>query len=311
MNYPPLPEDERLRLLEPPSGIVAAVLDTDTYNEVDDQFALAHALLSPEQIDLQAVYAAPYLNDRSTSAGDGMEKSYEEILRILKLCGRSDEGFAFRGSPEFTPAIDRPVVSPAAEDLIRKALQPREKPLYVMTIGAPTNVASAIMMAPEIIRNIVVVWLGGAGLNWFHAHGFNLEQDLIATRVLFDSGVPLVHLAMWPVTSHLTTSVPEMEHYLRGRSALADYLLDITIGYMDDTPVRSKELWDLAATAYLINPAWVPTLLVNSPLLTDAKPLRWVVDRERHFIRDAQYCYRDLIFRDVFAKLTAFAARSV
>lgn len=306
MNYPKIPESQRIKLLEPPSGKVEAVLDTDTYNEIDDQFALTHALLSPNQIDLQAVYAAPFHNTRSSGAGDGMEKSYEEILRVLKLCNRSGDGFAFRGSPEFFPAPDLPVVSPAAEDLIKKATQPRDKPLYVMTIGAPTNVSSAIMMEPEIISKIVVVWLGGAGLNWFHAEGFNLEQDMIASRVLFDSGVPLVHLGMWPVTSHIATTLPEMEHNLRGKNALADYLVDIYKDYSAHDPSRSKELWDLAATSYLINPEWVPTALVHSPLLTDNKPITWASAPNRHFIRDAKICWRNLIFNDLFQKIGDF-----
>jgi purine nucleosidase len=33
----------RLELLTPPVGRVSAVLDTDTYNEIDDQFALVYA----------------------------------------------------------------------------------------------------------------------------------------------------------------------------------------------------------------------------------------------------------------------------
>ena len=60
------------------------VLDTDTYNEIDDQFALVYALLCPEKLNVEAVYAAPFTNDRSTGPGDGMEKSYEEILRLLE-----------------------------------------------------------------------------------------------------------------------------------------------------------------------------------------------------------------------------------
>jgi purine nucleosidase len=68
---------------------VRVVHDTDTYNEVDDQFALAHLLMSPDRIKLEAVYAAPFFlphcNNRSTSVADGMEKSYEEILRVLAL----------------------------------------------------------------------------------------------------------------------------------------------------------------------------------------------------------------------------------
>ena len=38
-----------------PNGIVDAVLDTDTYNEIDDQFALSLMIKSPERINLKAV----------------------------------------------------------------------------------------------------------------------------------------------------------------------------------------------------------------------------------------------------------------
>jgi purine nucleosidase len=306
MMYPEIAETERVRLLTPPTGKTEVVLDTDTFNEIDDQFALTHALLSPEHIDLLAVYAAPFLNERSTSAGEGMEKSYAEIQRILKLCRRPQEDFAFLGSTQFISATDKPVVSPAAEDLIKKALQPRDKPLYVLAIGAPTNVSSAILMEPAIIKNIVVVWLGGSGLDWFNADGFNLDQDMIATRVLLDSGVPLVHLAMWPVTSHIVTTIPEVEHNLRGRNALADYLADTFRDYLGDQPNRAKVLWDLAATAYMIDSKWVPTALVHSPLLTDTTPKRWASDTSRHLIRDAKFCDRSAIFQDVFEKIAAF-----
>ncbi|HOT93523.1 MAG TPA: nucleoside hydrolase, partial [Anaerolineae bacterium] len=83
MQFPPLSEAERIIRLEPPTGKVQMVLDTDTYNEVDDQFAVVQALLSPEKLDVLALYAAPFFNDRSTGPADGMEKSYQEILRLL------------------------------------------------------------------------------------------------------------------------------------------------------------------------------------------------------------------------------------
>ena len=62
------------------------VLDTDTYNEIDDQFALVYALLCPEKLNVEAVYAALFTNDRSTGPGDGMEKSYEESCACWNGC---------------------------------------------------------------------------------------------------------------------------------------------------------------------------------------------------------------------------------
>ena len=38
--FPRISAEERLSMLSPPSGPVSMVLDTDTYNEIDDQFAL-------------------------------------------------------------------------------------------------------------------------------------------------------------------------------------------------------------------------------------------------------------------------------
>ena len=48
-----LSDAARLKLLEPPVGKVRVVLDTDTYNEIDDQFAIVYAMLATERINLQ------------------------------------------------------------------------------------------------------------------------------------------------------------------------------------------------------------------------------------------------------------------
>ena len=67
------------------------VLYTDTYNGVDDQFAVTHAVLSPDTIDLKAIYAAPFYNKRSNGPKDGMEKSYPEIQKLLARLGAADD----------------------------------------------------------------------------------------------------------------------------------------------------------------------------------------------------------------------------
>ncbi|HEU5297763.1 MAG TPA: hypothetical protein VFU71_23510, partial [Burkholderiaceae bacterium] len=46
--------------LAPPQAAPRVVIDTDAANEIDDQFALAWALLSPQQLQLLAVYATPF-----------------------------------------------------------------------------------------------------------------------------------------------------------------------------------------------------------------------------------------------------------
>jgi purine nucleosidase len=307
-DYPTISPGQRIKMLEPPRNRpVRMVLDTDTYNEIDDQFALVYALISPE-LDVQAVYAAPFKNNRSKGPKDGMEKSYEEILRILDKLDRSAEGFAFKGSTSYLTNPKSPERSPAALDLIMRAKKSSpDDPLYVAAVGAITNVSNAILIDPSIIKNIVVVWLGGNGHNWPHQREFNFRQDLNASRVIFDSGVPFVQLPCTPVVTHFRTTVPEMERYVGGRGPIGDYLLDIFKRYRKDHFAWSKVLWDMTAIAWVINDSWLPSDLVHSPIVTDNYTLSF--DNSRHMIRTVYYVNRDPIFRDFFRKLEKQTAK--
>ncbi len=295
-------ESRLIERLAPPAGRVRAVLDTDTYNEIDDQYALAYAVLGGS-FDLEAVYAAPFHNDRSSGPEDGMEKSYAEIQRVLaKLEGRgkSVPGRVLKGSRRFLEAAGRPVESEAARDLVERASAGRE-PLYVLAIGAITNVASALLMEPRIRDKVVVVWLGGQPSSWHTAFEFNLKQDLFASQTVFDCGVPLVHIPCKNVAEHLRVTVPEIEHHLGGRNALCDYLVGITREHMALHRAQSKVIWDISTVAWLRNPEWVPSHIVHSPLLTPA--FTWSHDGSRHWIREAIDVRRDAIFADLYAVL--------
>lgn len=296
------------RILEPPTGKVSVVIDTDTYNEIDDQYAVAYAILSPDRMNVEAFYAAPYVNDRSAGAADGMEKSYQEILRLLKFLGRDSSGTVFRGSTSLMGADKKPVDSPAARDLIAKAMKPRSGPLYVLALGCPVNVASAILMEPKIRDKIVVVWLGGTTHDWPSATEFNLKQDVNSSQVLFDSGVPLVQIPTKNVSEHLKTTMQEAEFWLKGKSKLCDYLYDEFVDYYKSHTKGkpqpypwSKVIWDISVIAWINNPEWIPSAIVPSPVLTS--DMRWEKKAGRHVIRVATDVKRDPVFYDLFVKL--------
>jgi purine nucleosidase len=309
MDFPKIPESVCLERLQPLTGKVRIVLDTDTYNEIDDQYAVVYALLSPERIAVEALYAAPFFNHKSESPADGMEKSYEEILRLLSRLDVEPEGFVFRGSTGKLADYDHPYRSAVALDLVERAMNAQEEPLIVVAIGALTNIASAILIEPQIIEHMVVVWLGGHAFHWPDTREFNLQQDILAARLLFDCGVPLVQIPCNGVTTHLRTTVPEIDRYVVGRGAIGDYLAETFKSYNADHFAWSKEIWDVAAIAYLINDAWVPTDIVHSPIVTDQ--VTWSFDNARHFIRCARYLHRDPIFRDLFTKLEGWAQGTI
>ena len=248
-------QQQRMKNLQVPKGKIDVVLDTDAFNEIDDQFAIAYLLHSGEKLNTKAIYAAPFHNDNSTGPADGMERSYQEILKLLDLMGEERE--VYRGSETFLADENTPVASPAAEDLARRAegYSP-EDPLYVVAIGAITNVASAILLNPKVAENIVVVWLGGHGHHYHDTKEFNLEGDIAAARVVMSSGVPFVQLPCAGVVSEFALSKPELEYWLVDKNLLADYLARNTIAaaeaYAAGKP-WTRVIWDVTAVAWLLN----------------------------------------------------------
>ncbi len=305
MKFSPL---DRLHLedrLNAPAAPVRMVLDTDTYNEIDDQFAIVYSLLSPERLHVEALYAAPFHNRRSSGPGDGMEKSFEEIQRLLARLSFLDfprAGFVLHGAAAWMPDTGSPVESDSAADLIEKALaSPLDDPLYVVAIGAITNVASALLLEPAIRERIVVVWLGGHARHWPDTREFNLYQDPAASRVVLDCGVPLVRFPCMGVVSHLHTTLPEVAAHVKGKGAIGDYLYEIYRDYHEDQYAYSKQIWDIAPIGWLVNSAWAQMERVSAPILTDQ--LTWAFDQSRHTIASARYLDRDSILRDLFTKL--------
>lgn len=304
-NYFEISDIQRYKSLEKPAKGVSMVLDTDTYNEIDDQFALVYALLSKESFNIEAVYAAPFSNSRSDNPTKGMELSYEEILRILDKMNVDPNGFAFKGSKNYLAKDLTPESSPAAEDLIKRAMQHSpDKPLYVVPVGAITNIANAILIKPEITQNVVVIWLGGHAHDWPNTREFNMMQDKAAANVILDSGVPFVQYPCMGVVSEFHTTVPEMEHYLKGQNDISNYLLKIFKDYHKDHFAWSKVVWDMTAVSYLINREWSPSHLVHAPRISEFDTYSF--DNNRHLMRKVYHIRRDAIWKDFFTKIQNF-----
>ena len=297
---------QKLKNISVPQGRIDVVLDTDAYNEIDDQFAIAYLLKNSEKLSTKAIYAAPFLNERSVSALDGMEKSYDEILKILDLIGEKKE--VYKGSGSFLPDEHTPVISDAAKDLAKRALDySPENPLYVVAIGAITNVASAMLLEPKVAENTVVVWLGSNALHYHDTKEFNLKQDIAAARVVISSGVPFVMLPCMGVVSAFTVSRYELEHWLVGKNPLATYLAENTIAaaesYASGRP-WTRVIWDVTAVAWLLNDGnrFMRSEVVELPL--PAYDGKYEQNGKTYTACYVYHLWRDSLFGDLIKKLT-------
>lgn len=247
-----------LENLNVPKGKIDVVLDTDAFNEIDDQFAISYMIKSTEKLNVKAIYAAPFLNENSTSAKDGMEKSYDEILKLLKLAQREDiSKSVFKGSDKYLDNEETPVISDAAKHLseLAKSYSP-QNPLYVVEIATITTIASAILLNPEIAENLVVVWLGGHAFSFDNTAEFNMVQDIAAARVIYKSKAAFVQLPCMGVVDSFRISKPELIGWLKGKNALSDYLAEYSINAADSYALGkpwSRVIWDVTAVAWLLN----------------------------------------------------------
>ncbi len=281
----------------------SVILDTDTYNEVDDQYALAYAMLSPDKVDLLAITVAPFKNSRAKTPAEGMEKSYNEAFHIRGLVDEASQAPIYRGSTTYLPDKKTPVVSEAAEAIVRLARESAES-VYVVAIGAITNVASALLMAPDIADKIVVIWLGGTALHWSHNHEFNLYQDVPAAQVVFENAKNFVQIPCAGVCTEFATSIPELQYHIGGKNALCDYLLDLTANFNkthENTSVWSKVIWDVTAVAAVVAPETLDMVQMPRPIVTDSE--NYAFDSARPHYVYVRRIRRDALYTDLFEKL--------
>jgi inosine-uridine nucleoside N-ribohydrolase len=297
------------QMLEYPKGKVDVVIDTDTFNEVDDQFALAYLLKNKEKLSLKAIFAAPFFNEKANSAKDGMEKSYNEIMKVLELAGETKyKEKVFMGSDRFMSSETDFIESDAVDKLISLAMTYSSKnPLYIIGIAAATNIASAILKEPKIKDKIVVIWLGGSAYHCDEMEEFNLIEDVYAAKVLFDSKVALVQLPCWGVVESFSISREELQTHLIGKNQLTTYLAQNTINEIDSwdkNVLWSKVIWDVLAVAWLLNDEckFMKDKFVHSPIIKGKSG--YLFDDNRHIIKYVYRIERDILMTDLINKLT-------
>jgi inosine-uridine nucleoside N-ribohydrolase len=213
----------------------------------------------------------------------------------------------FRGSAAFLKDESTPVDSDAARDLARRVLDySPEAPLYIVAIGAITNVASALLMAPEIKEKMVLVWLGGHSQDWPNTMEFNMYQDVAGARVVFGCGVPLIQLPCGGIVEAFAASGPELEYWLKGKNALCDYLVEHTAEAANAYAagkVWSRVIWDVTAVGWLMNEG---DRFMQSKIIPAAIPEydhHYGYDYTRHPMRYVWHINRDALMQDLFSKL--------
>jgi purine nucleosidase len=272
-----------------PVSPLPVVLTTDCGVEIDDQWALAHLLLSPE-IDLRAVitsHAASIGFSSATSA----KKAAEVIERVLP---------ASLAPPPVLPGSNAPlqdVTTPRQNAGVDKLLEisrgfSGSRRLVVLVIGAATDVASAILVDPSVVNRVSVVamgyddWPGGRD-------GFNVRNDPLAWRVLLDSDAPVVVGSGALTRRALRLSRTEAGALIRRHGPVGEYLYSLLDNFLTKQGWLAARLvapetwviWDEVVVAYALGmargnevprPGLEPDLSFSHP--ETSRRITWLTD---------------------------------
>ncbi|KJK07834.1 nucleoside hydrolase [Pseudomonas alkylphenolica] len=248
------------------------IIDTDP--GADDVVALLLAMASPDELKIRAI---------TTVAGNVRLDKTSRNARLAREWGGREDIPVYAGAPkpllrtpiyaanihgeEGLPGV--PVHEPkqglangnAVQYLIDTLSKAEPHSITVAMLGPQTNLALALIQAPDITRGIKeVVVMGGAhfnGGNITPVAEFNLYADPEAAEVVLSSGVKLTYLPL-DVTHKVLTSEARLKQLAAVDNQASKLVVDILNAYvktdMEHYGMPGGPVHDASVIAYLLKP---------------------------------------------------------
>ena len=269
-----------------PGARIRLLIDSDAACEIDDLYALALAVTAQDRFDIEGFVAAHF---GDAGGPDGIEKSFAIMQTVLEKAGVKGRFPVKRGAPPFQYSA----IAPDAEGvdfIIERALAGDKKdPLWIVSLGACTDVAAAYLKRPEIADHVIVLWHGRT--RWpVQCWNFNVYNDLKAARILFKSELPLV---LFDTGTYLRTPMEESERELKPSGPLGEYLHNFRSRHEGFRSPR-KGFFDLGDVAILIDSSLGYSEVVDAPQVD--WDMRYVHNRSHGRMRRVYQIDRDRTF---------------
>ncbi|MCI8625286.1 MAG: nucleoside hydrolase [Lachnospiraceae bacterium] len=263
------------------------IVHTDCKNEADDQFTVAHALMTPK-FDIKAIIAGHFeKNNRFYGEGNTMQASFEEVEKIVSLMGVQEEyaGKLLHGAT--FPLADETTPNPSegAQAIIEEAMKDDERRLFILLQGCLTDLAAAILMEPKICDRLTAVWIGG-GMWPEGGQEFNLWQDVHAANVVFKSPVEIWQIPL-DTFKRMAVSLAELQLRVKPYGKIGNYLFTQMVEFNDrmaDIPFDwpHGESWGLADES------------VVAVLLEELQSVNYDLKKAPYFREDLTYVHGKL-----------------
>jgi purine nucleosidase len=256
--------------------MVEVIIDTDIGDDIDDAFALAFALNSPE-LNVKAV----------TTVFGNVEARTRLALKVVTTFGRDDIPVATGVGKPFFERIYRhdrylggmiprqasvvreddalPAPYPKhAVDLIISTVMESSKEITIIPVGALTNIATCIIKEPRLVERAKLVIMGGSVSTGYRPAlsraEHNIRCDPEAAQLVFESGIPITMVGL-DVTMKCALTEEQVDRIRRRGVATTTLLAQMTAAWGGSNVI----LHDPLAVAV----AFDPTLTTMQPRRVD------------------------------------------
>ena len=169
--------------------------------------------------------------------------------------------------------LPMPTVSEApgyAPAEMARIIRESSEPVTILALAPLTNVALAILLDPEMKKNVKQILFMGGAVNVIGndtpVASFNAAVDPEAAHIVYNSGIPVVQLGL-DICDQFTETDVDFERLRDEGGEIGGYIYTMTKAWRERTTMRQPSRWyktrddgigmnDVAATAYLINPDW-------------------------------------------------------
>lgn len=249
-----------------PAGTIPVLLDTDIGTDIDDAFALALILRSPE---LQLLGVTTVSGDTQARARLAAKMLWDAGWPAVQVAaGEPGKPLPIEQCRWADDFLSTALTPQSAVEFLRDQIESRPGEITLVPIGPLTNIGRLLRDYPGIGKKIKrIVLMGGSAMRGYAPNSapeaeYNIAQDPAAAQVVFKSGVPIL-MAPLDATAMLELG-PEARH--RIFTHLTPLTNDLTILY---------HLWN-RPTPILFDPMAVAMLL--DPSLCETQPLAIKVD---------------------------------
>lgn len=283
---------------------IRIIICSDAKNEADDQYALVHAMLTNKFIIKGLV--AGHFRDHWTN-----HLSYAEMVKLAKLTNTYGEYPIVLGADQKLVNIKEYEVSAGTRLIIEEALKEDSLPLYVLNIGALTDLAVALLEEPKITSKMTAIWVGG-GRYPKGSKECNLGNDLIAANYVFASELPL-----WQIPSNVykTTlvSLAQLKLRVAPMGKLGNYLYEQLITFMK---TNAKEKSWINPECWVMGDSGAIGVLLEEQKSYYQEIIAPIFDEEHHYIynqknrkiRVYQQLNNYFVIEDMLSKIELFAS---